>query len=162
MPIYATAGDRLFIGTQYTGELYGNATEADFADQSAAWVEVRPLFGLGSLGDSAESIDATSINNARKYKLKGPRDAGTMEIVCGLDLDDPGQIAMVAAEASPQNYAFRLIFNDAPDGGTPSERLFAGLVMSVAESYGDASGVHEIQFNLGVNSSVVRIQAAEA
>jgi hypothetical protein len=85
-----------------------------------------------------------------------------MEIVCGIDPNDPGQQAVIAAEKEIHDYAFKLVFNDAPPGGTPSERYFIAKVMSQSEQYDQATSVMKLNISLGVNSNVVRVAAAEA
>ncbi|HEY0960648.1 MAG TPA: hypothetical protein VGE05_15450, partial [Novosphingobium sp.] len=90
----------------------GDLVEADFAGES--WVEIRPLETLGTFGDTSGEVTFGEVGNGRVRKLKGLRDAGNMEVVAAIDYSDPGQIAVLAAERTPHNYAFRLLLNDAP------------------------------------------------
>jgi hypothetical protein len=159
MPIFATAGTKLHIGGVIEAK-NSDFTQADF--DSATWTEIAPLESLGSVGDTSEVINFDAIGYSRRLKLKGVRDAGTMEVVVGIDYADPGQIALLAAEKTPHDYAFRLVFNDAPEGGTPSERLFIAKVMSVSEALDEANSVMRLNASLAVNSNVVRVLAAEA
>lgn len=159
MTIYATAGSKLFIG----GVLSQKTTdfvEADFTSQT--WVEIGNLDGLGSLGDTSQSITASIIGEGRDKTIKGTRSAGTMEVVCNIDYSDPGQTAAIAAEKTIHDYAFKLTLNDAPAGGTPSERMFIAKVMSQSEQFDQANNVMKLNISLAVNSNVVRINAAEA
>ena len=160
MTIFATAGAKLFIGSEI--DVTDELDEASFAGQSTEWVEIRQLEALGSLGDTAEAITFTSIERARVQKLKGSRDAGTMEIVAGIDYADAGQQALLAAEQSDANYAFKMVFDDAPAGGTPSERKFGAIVGSAAEAYDTANNVMKLSASLWVNSNTVRTAAAAA
>lgn len=155
MAIFATAGSKLYIGGPLNGP---TVTEASFTSQT--WVQINSLEALGAVGDTSEGINFDDIGAARRIKLKGVRDAGTMEVVTGIDYEDAGQVAVLAAEATPNDYAFRLVFNDAPVGGTPSERRFVAKVMSVSEQLDTASSVMKLNMSLGVNSNVVRIEAA--
>lgn len=158
MSIYATAGAKLHIG----GVLAQKTTdfvEADFTPQT--WVEIGNLDSLGSLGDTAQAITASIIGEGRDKTIKGTRSAGTMEVVCNIDYSDPGQQAAIAAEKTIHDYAFKLTFNDAPPGGTPSQRLFIAKVMSQAEALDTANNVMKLNLSLGVNSNVVRVDAAE-
>lgn len=158
MPIFATAGAKLYIG----GPLNGPAvTEASFSGQTGLWKEVKSLETIGSVGDVSEEVTSNLIGESRTIKMKGTRNAGTMEVVAAIDYSDEGQLAVLAAEATPNNYAFRLVFNDAPVGGTPSQRLFVALVISVQEQLDDANSVMKLNLSLGVNSNVVRVLAAE-
>lgn len=111
MTIYATAGSKLYIG----GALANKSTdfvESDFTSQT--WTEIGGLTGLGKIGDAAEAISVKLVGEARTKKMKGSRDAGTMEIVCALDASDAGQAAVIAAQAAKDSYAFKLALNDAP------------------------------------------------
>lgn len=162
MTINATAGAKIYIGTTKEQK------KADFvlADFSAAnavtWKEIGEVEGLGSVGDTSEAINFTSIGDSRTRTLKGPRSAGTMELVMGIDYADEGQIALIAAEKTKFDYEFRIVLNDAPPGGTPSERLFIAKVMSQSEQYDAANSVMKLNASLGVNSNVVRVNADDA
>lgn len=83
-----------------------------------------------------------------------------MEVVCGLDYSDAGQIALVAAEKEIHDYAFKLVLNDAPAGGTPSERCFIAKVGSAVEALDTANNVMKLNASLWVNSNVVKVNAA--
>lgn len=159
MPIFATAGAKFYIGGPLEANFSAPLNAASFAGQT--WVEVNPLENIGSFGDTANEVAFTAIGDSRTRKLKGARDAGTLELSAAIDYADAGQVAMLAAEASPNSFAFRVVFNDAPVGGTPSERLFVGLVMSAAEQLDGADNIMKVSFRVAVNSNVVRVAAAE-
>ena len=159
MAIYATNGARLYIGGA-VAQKTADWVKTDFTAQT--WVEIGEIEGLGNLGDTADTIDFTSVSDSRKRLRKGSRSGGTMEIVCGIDAADPGQIALIAAEKSSSDFAFKLVLPDAPEGGTPSERYFVGLVLSQTEQFDKANSVMKLAASLAVNSNVVRVDAAEA
>ena len=83
-----------------------------------------------------------------------------MDVVCGLDPSDPGQIALIAAERVKGDYAFRVVLADAPVGGTPSERLFVAQVGSASEQYDTANSVMKLNASLWINSNIVKIAAS--
>lgn len=112
MTIFTTAGSKLYIGAAYSAQINGDLEEADFSGQT--WTEIQPLESFGSLGDTSNPVNFAEVGNARVRKLKGQRDAGDMAVVAGIDYADPGQIAVLAAEKTPYNYAFRIVFADAP------------------------------------------------
>lgn len=161
MPIFATAGAKFYIGPAMA-PVYGSAlTASNFsAVDEEDWVQVEPLETIGTFGDSAEEVSWTSIGDARTHKLKGARDAGSLELVAGLDYANAGQIAMLAAEATPHSYAMKVVFNDAPPSGTPSTRRFLGIVMSASEELSEANSVAKVHFNISINSNVVRTAAS--
>lgn len=157
MTIYTTAGTRLYIG----GPLAAKSSDFeadDFASQM--WVEIDETEGLGSAGDTSSEVTFDGINSGRTRRLKGTKNAGTMEVVCGLDPADPGQIALVAAERAKGDYAFRVVLADAPAGGTPSERMFVAQVGSASETYDSANSVMKFNATLWINSNIVKIDAA--
>lgn len=159
MTIYATNGSKLYIGAALAAKST-DFVEADFASQT--WVEIGEIEALGTLGDAANEISFDSISSSRTRRLKGTRNAGSMEVVAGLDYDDPGQLAVIAAEKTPHDYAFRLVLNDAPPGGSPSERLFVAKVASAAEALDGANSVMKLNMTLWVNSNVVKVDADAA
>ena len=157
MTIYATNGARLYIG----GALPAKGSDfaaADFAGQ--AWVEIGETEALGTVGDSAAEITFDAIASQRTRRLKGTRNAGAMEVVCGIDYEDAGQIAAIAAEKTPHDYAFRLVLNDAPVAtGAGSMRYFVAKVASAAEALDSANSVMKLNITLWVNSNIVKINA---
>ena len=157
--IHATAGAKLFIGG--TIDLpSGDLSESDFDGET--WVEIKELESLGTIGDQAEEVEFSAIGSARTRRLKGTRSAAPMEVIAGIDYDDDGQLALIAAEKTHHNYAFKIEFNDAPEGGTPSERMFAAIVGSASEQLDTANSVMKLNAALWPNSNVVRIDAAPA
>lgn len=159
MAIFATAGSKVFIGT-VLAEKSVDFVASEFTAQ--LWVQINSLESIGSFGDAAETVQFKDIGKGRVTKLKGTRDAGTMELVAGIDYKDPGQIALLAAEKSIHDFAFKVEFNDAPDGGTPSQRLFIAKVMSASEALDSADNVMKLNSSLAINSNIIRVSAAEA
>lgn len=156
--LFATAGTKLFIGDAmaFDGD---DLVASDFT--GASWTEVKGTTNLGAAGDTSELITSNQIGSARTRKLKGTRNAGSMTVVCDLDYADPGQLALVAAEKAKETYAFKIQFNDAPEGGTPSERYFVALVMSASEEMNEANSVMSLNATLEIDSNIVRVAAAE-
>lgn len=164
MPVFATAGATVAIGPAMAASYGAPMVLSTFTAVDADdWKKISPLESLGSFGDSAEEVSFVAVDiDSRVRKIKGARDAGTMELVAGLNYADPGQLAMLAAEATPNSYAFRVTFNDAPVGGTPSERFFVGIVMSASEQLDGANSVMKVNFKVAIQSNVVRKAAASA
>lgn len=154
--IFATAGSKFFIGQSMAAQS-APFVEADFLVNS--WTEVAWLESIGAFGDESSEITFDAIGENRTQKIKGVKNAGNLEVVAGADYEDPGQAAMRAAEATPNDYAFRVDFNDAPVGGTPSKRYFIGKVMSARESLDTANNVIKVNLGIGINSNVVRVDA---
>lgn len=160
--IFTTAGARLYIGPALAAKS-SDFVRADFpAADASDWTEIDETEGLGSAGDTSTEVAFDGINSGRTRRLKGTRNAGTMEVVCGLDMTDPGQIALIAAERTKYDFAFRLVLDDAPPGGTPSERLFVAQVGSAAEQYDTVNSVMKLNASLWINSNIVKVNAASA
>ena len=154
--IFATAGSRVFIG-QTKDPQSNDFVAADFDGES--WVEIAWLESIGQFGDESAEITFDAIGEGRTQKLKGIRNAGNMELVAGVDHTDPGQQALLAAEALPNDFAFRVDFNDAAVAGTPSQRFFIGKVMTAREQLDTANNVVKRGGRIGINSNVVRVDA---
>jgi hypothetical protein len=154
--LYPVAGTRLFIG----GALDVQSDDfvlADFDGQT--WTEIKNLDSIGTFGDTSQGITRSIVGESRDKTLKGTRNAGTFEVVANLDLTDAGQLALIAAEKTDDNYAVKIVANDAPAGGTPSERYFIGLVLSAAEGRGGANDVVVLNGSIAINSNIVRKDA---
>lgn len=152
--IFATAGSKVYIGQVMTAQS-ADFTSSDFQGQS--WTEIGWLETIGQFGDESTEITFEAIGESRVQKLKGTRNAGNMELVCGIDNSDPGQLALRAAEQTPFDYAFKVEFNDAPPGGTPSERYFIAKVMTARETLDGANNVVRLNATLAINSNIVAV-----
>ncbi|WP_275788582.1 hypothetical protein [Pararhizobium gei] len=162
MSLYTTAGSKLYIGSVLAAK-NSDFVAADFTAVEASFKEVTSMESMGSLGDASRAVPIELIGEARDKVLKGTRTAGNMEIVCGADPLDEGQIAMIAAERTPHDYAFKVELNDKPaTGGAPknSVRYYIAKVMSQQEVYEGANNVRKMNFSLAVNSNILRVDAS--
>ncbi|MEQ8446922.1 MAG: hypothetical protein RIB57_13640 [Pelagibacterium sp.] len=157
--MFATANTKIFVGTAIEDQ-DDDFDAADFTGQT--WTEIGGTTNLGQIGDAAELITSNQIARGRTKKAKGTVNAGSMAIVCDLDPGDAGQTALVAAGGAKDNYAFKIEFDDAPAGGTPTTRYFIALVMGTPEVYEEANSAKKLNATLEVNSNIVRVAAAEA
>jgi hypothetical protein len=159
--LLATANTKIKIGAA----LASDGTDFDASDFTTALtsaVEIGGTTNLGSAGDVSELISSNQIAVGRTRKAKGTRNAGSMQLICDIDLTNAGQIALIAAEKTSNSYAFAIEFPDAPVGGTPSRRLFAAFVMSASEQWDEANSVMKLNATLEIDSNIVRVAAAEA
>jgi hypothetical protein len=156
--VFATAGTKIFIGSAAKAFEGTDFVASDFS--SITWTEVGGTRNLGSSGDTSELIPVDLINEDRTRKLKGTRNAGSMQFVSALDLSDAGQLALIAAEKTKDAYPIKIQFKDAPAGGTPSLRYFVALVMSAQEQLDEANSVMTLNTTLEIDSNIVRVAAA--
>lgn len=154
--IFSTAGSKLYIGGIQDMKS-ADFVAGDFSTET--WTEITGLESLGSVGDTSEEIAQAVVGEGRTKRIKGTRNAGAMEVVMAINYADAGQQALLAAEKTPDDYAFRVAFNDAPAGGSPSERMFIAKVGSVMEAYDTANSIMKLNSSLWVNSNVVRVNA---
>ncbi|MGP2493515.1 hypothetical protein ACTDI4_18030 [Mesorhizobium sp. PUT5] len=157
--LIGTAKTKLYIGTAkaFTGTEF---VASDFTTET--WTEIDGTTNLGGAGDTAELITSNQIGQGRTRKMKGVVNAGQIQVVCDLDPADPGQIALIAAQKSRESFAFKVAFNDAPAGGTPSIRYFAAYVMNFTEQWDEANSIMKLNTTLEIDSNIVRVAAAEA
>ena len=156
--LYAVAGTKIYIGgtkaTQTT-----DFVASDFSGES--WTEIDGWETMGAIGDAAQSIVTQLVNRGRDLKQKGTRNAGSMQNNFAIVNGDAGQAAMKAAEASTSNYAFRVVYDDVPSGGsTPTTQYFIGLVMTWQDQGGGANTVRMKQGTIEINSNIVQVDAA--
>lgn len=159
MALYPVAGCKIFIGAAINDQK-DDFDADDFTSQT--WIEIDGFAQMGGIGDTAQLITTPLINRNRDTKQKGTKNAGSMACVFASIPDDPGQIALIAAEQSNSNYAFKIELNDKPATGTapkPSIRYFIGLVMGAAEAGGDANTVRNLESTIEINSNIVRVAA---
>ena len=154
--LLAVAGCKFFIGDA-TPAKNTDFVAGDFA--AVTWQEVANWETMGQHGDTAASIVTPIINRARDSKIKGTRNAGTMENNFVADVTDLGQLALYAAEATSENYAIKIEYNDLAGGSTPSEDLFIALVLSAAEVGGGANTARMLASSIDINSNIVRVAA---
>ena len=144
--LFTVAGSQFSIGGPFDPGTEV-VTGSDFA---APWVPIGSVESLGTLAEESSTFDTTHLGGTRRTVGKGNRAAADMEITCGLDLSDAGQLALLAAERSTDAFGFRL----ALPGG--SVRRFVGLVTQVAEIFEDASSVARLSVAIIRNSNLVR------
>jgi hypothetical protein len=87
-----------------------------------------------------------------------------MQNVFAILATDAGQLALIAAEKTKSNYAFKISFDDAatsPPSPTPqpSMRYFVGLVTTAQEAGGGANTIQKLNSTIEINSNIVHVAA---
>lgn len=152
---YSPEGARVYIAQAVT------TVPADAAAYAAlTWTEIGSVESIGSYGDTAQELTATRLRDGRVKKVKGPRNAGTLAIVCTDDPDDVGQQEAIAAEATRYNYPIKIVIPNAVTiGGTDEINYLTGPVMSKERNVGDAANIVKRTFNVGINSKIIEVAA---
>jgi len=148
--IQTTSGTKFYISTAAAASTVDSVAEYE----ALTFTEVMEVENLGNIGDVSTEVTGAAIGDSRIRKAKGARNAGTMNVVCfdTVPLDD-GQVAVIAAEKTIDNYAFKIEL-PAPLVGTPEIQYFRGLVMSNETELGTNDNIRRRRFNIGVNSAV--------
>jgi hypothetical protein len=111
--LFPVAGAKFFIGAAVNSVPDDADVDAtDFA--SVSFTEVKGWQTMGAVGDAATLISEDIISSGRTLKAKGTRNAGSMQNNFIILPNDPGQIALIAAESTDYNYPFKIAFDDAP------------------------------------------------
>jgi len=156
--LYAVAGAKFYIGNAAMAAPSTDVTESTF--DSVSWVEVSDWQNMGAIGDAASEIATDLISRGRTVVQKGTKRSPAMQNLFAVNADDAGQIAIIAAANSNSNYPFKIVFDDAPEGGTPTVKYFIGLVMSSQEQGGGANTARMLSATVSPNTNIVTIPAA--
>lgn len=160
MAVYSIAGSKFELGTAVALKS-ADFLAADFTTPMTAPAVVGEPETLGSLSDGWEGEDFGNVTDGRIRTIKTMRKGSTMELTCGLDPTDAGQLAMRTAHAARDNYAMRLTLADKPaTGASPknSTRTFVGTIMNVED---DPSGkLGKVKFTVQINSNIVITHAS--
>jgi hypothetical protein len=152
---YTAAGSQVFIAPSVATE---PANAAAYA--ALTWVEIKGVMTIGEYGDEASTITASIIGDARVRKAKGPRDAGALSLSVAHWPDDPGQAALVAAEAQSGSvqYPIKVVVpNKVTSGGTNEIDYFMGQVASKRLNLGGNDTIVGRTFTINVNSAVTEV-----
>ena len=148
MTLYAVAGSRIYIGDPLNDK-DTDFVAGDFAGQS--WLEIDGWETAGEVGDEASIITTSIINRGRDVKMKGTRNAGQMQNNFAVIPGEDGQAALIAAEKTENNWAFRIVW----EGGQTS--YFIAMVASARFTGGGANTVRMLSSTFEVNSNVVTV-----
>lgn len=160
MAIATSAGARIFIGPTVnvdTVEAMDAAAALSFfeAITEEDWTEIDEVESISQFGDTSQTASFASLGKRRVRKLKTTKDAQTTTLTVGRDPLDPGQIALVAAQATDFNKAFRVIYNDQrTEDYSPSTDYFGGMVLSNPVNIGSATDITKRTFEVGINTAI--------
>lgn len=155
--MFPVAGAKIYIGAAMAVPTE-DVTAADFA--AVSWTLIDGWSTMGAIGDKSALITTSLINRGRDAKQKGTRNAGSMANKFAVISDDAGQLAVIAAEGTNLNFPFKIEFDDAPSGGTPTLKYFIGLVTDASEDGGSANTVRMMNGAVEINSNVVTVAAS--
>ncbi len=152
--VITASGTKYFIGPAATNAV---DTLAEFIaiDTGGAFVEIGLVEDGGEYGDSAALVTFAALGDARIRASKGARDAGELPLVVGDDPTDAGQLALIAAEATNLNYAFKVVTpNRLNPTGTDQLEYFRVLVASKRKRVGTNDNIIRRTFTAKINSAI--------
>lgn len=156
--LFAVAGAKISIGGAAVTPSDDDMDASDFS--SISWTEIADWTQCGSFGDTAALISTDVISRGRTVKQKGVKNAGQMQNTFALNSGDAGQTALISAANGNLNWPFKIEWDDAPSGGTPTINYFVGLVMTAEHAGGSANTVRTLNATVEINSSVVTVAAS--
>lgn len=160
MAVSKTSGTRLWIGPVVNPDIFKAMSNAQGVTNFEAvaeedWIEVEEIENFGEFGDASGEVNFTAVKDRRTRGFKTSRDAGTIQIICGRDPLDEGQIALAAGEQTDFNYRFRVRYADARDEEhSDSTDYFAAQVMTRRTQLGTVQDITKKMFNLRINTAI--------
>ena len=157
MGIHTAAGTTVSIGTSDVA-----TTLVEF-QADTPYVPIGNIENAGETGSEAEIVTGLFLDRRYARKSKGTRDNGVMTLVVARDSEDPGYLALVAAEKTDFAYNFRVTLNDAPPGedSTPSTFYFAALVASARTAINESNSIVLTTFALAISDEVFEVPASD-
>jgi hypothetical protein len=113
MAIYAIAGAKFYLGTTLPID-FTTPASALAAFLTDTFLQVGNAETIGDFGDTAADVTFTGLSDLRTQHLKGTFDGGTLQLTCAYNASDAGQQAMKAAFKSPNDFNFKVAYNDTP------------------------------------------------
>ena len=157
MGLFTSSGSKVFISTTTTDPATFDA--AGYA--ALTYVQVGANESIGAFGDESTEVTFDDLGDGRTKKFKGQRNAGNMEVVCGLDDEDAGQALMRTAEEDDtvNNYHFKVEFPNSL-GTSGAIRYFSGKVMTQREVVDTANNITKFEATVGINTAIVKVDAS--
>ena len=152
--VFTATGAKVFIAPSQA------TTPANAAAYALlTWTEITFLESIGEYGDSSSIVTAAVLGDGRMRKAKGARDAGEMPIVSFPKGDDPGQLALIAAEGTYNFYPFKVELPNklTSPAGANELNYFMGLVTSKRRNVGANDNIVRDTYNIAVNSAITYV-----
>lgn len=128
--------------------------QADY--EALSWIQIKSLGNLGETGSKTNVLSYDTWDTTVIQKAKGLTDAGSPTLEFARIPTDPGQIALRAAAKLNQNYAFKLVRNDAAVVGFAGTVIYnRGLVMGPTRPGGKNEDFDLEVFTLGLNQAEI-------
>lgn len=144
----------------YIGTTAAAPNQAGF--EADTYTEVTNLSNFGEMGGAANILTFPLVSEKYFKKSKGARNAGDPAVVVGRISNDPGQIAMRAAEETKYTYNFKLEVADAEDEEhTNTIFFFRAIVASATKQFGGNEDFRTETYTLGIQGKLVIVESVE-
>lgn len=148
------AGSVLSIGTTATA-----TNQSQF--EADTYIPISNLSNMGEAGASSNILTFPVVSDTYVKKSKGTRNAGDPAIVVGRISDDPGQLAIRAAEQTKFTFNFKLEVEDAEDAGHSNTVFyFRAIVASAVNQFGGNEDFRTETYNLGIQGKMLIVETA--
>ena len=153
--------DEVFSG--FGGKVYiSNGQVASTVDslaefQALSWIEITPVESVGGFGDQANAVTFNALDQGRIIKKKGSKDAGTVDITVAYNQGNTGQAQIRTADASNNDWGFKIEYNDASEG-SPSQNTefyFRGHVLGFKQDTLSNDNILKAVAQVAINSAIV-------
>lgn len=125
-----------------------------------SWTEVGHVGNIGESGAKDNIVNYDELATDVLQKNKGITNAGDPMIECARNIADNGQKAMRAAGPTKFFYAFKILDDDEPNGGTHGTIYYnLGLVVGPVRPNGRNESFNLEQFTLGLVQREIVIDA---
>lgn len=146
------AGSVLSIGTTASA-----TNQAQF--EADTYTAISNLSNMGEFGGMSNILQFPVVSDTYVKKSKGTRNAGDPVIVVGRISDDPGQVAMRAAEETKFTFNFKLEVEDAEDANhTNTVFYFRAIVASATNQFGGNEDFRTETYNLGIQGKILIVE----
>lgn len=117
----------------------------------ASFVQVKGIASIGSISFPHATIEQPELETGITKTFKGARTGSAAQIAYGARVDDPGQLAVEAANEAEGEVSLMVV---SPDG-TKAE-FWTGIIHSLAQTDADVSTAEGSTFSFVPNYAVVK------
>lgn len=159
--ITTSANAEFAIGTTASIDTTDSTTAiTDFETDS--YEIVGEVESIPAFGDQVSAVNFTALSDNRVRKLKGSRDAGTIDLTVAFKVGDAGQVALKDAldDETQDDYNFRVEINDGTSAGSNTQVYFFGKVMSRSVEVGSADNVIRATVQVAINSAIYQVDGS--
>lgn len=140
---FSSAGSKVYISA-------GTPATIDAAGFGAlTFTEILLVSDIGMIGNESSLVTFNPVGTQDTQKIRGSRNAGSVDLKGGVALADPGQVILKAGEASNSLYALKIVLQ------TGTIIYAEVLVMGYKISVGAVNSVTSFESKLEVSGSIV-------